>query len=176
MCFYKWWKQRLRIGNKSNLLVQNNDNSLLVGNWELQSLDDPISRNEPLDDEETFQSILSMVKSGRCLLTIKRLFPNADGEIWVIRVSTPLTGIVETRFNLGEEIDELTTYRLRATSISIKPNLNKIVVLSKLKNGHVVELSREVYPSDPNKLITTVTVKNSRAVAIYKRIMNDHEK
>ena len=173
---YKWWKQRHRTGNEGDLLDNYREKSLLEGYWELQSFDDPLDHNEPLDGEETFKSVSSMIKSGRCLLTIKRLFSDANCETWVIRVTTPMTGIVETRFNPGEEVDELTCYRGRATSVLVKPNCNKIVIFSKLKNGLSSQLAREVHPSDPNTLIGTITVKNSRSVAIFKRIMDDGDK
>ena len=185
MCFYKWWRRRNRTGNESNLSDQitdgnfltdhNTDKSLLEGNWELQSLDDPIARNEPLDYAEPFKTLGLMARSGRCVLTVKRNFSDAKDEFWIIRVTTPASGIVETRFKLGEKMDELTTYRVRATSVLCKPNYHKIVVHSKLKNGCYAQVTREVHPSNPNILISTFIIENNRAVAIYKRIMDDSD-
>ena len=172
-CLYNWWKQRHRIENERNFFDQYVGKSLLVGYWELLSLDDPIARNEPLDDEETFRTISSMARSGRVVLVIKRLAFDEDDEIWVICVSAPATEIVETKFRLGEEVDELTYFRSKATSVLTKPNFNKIVVRCKLKNGHVAEVTREVKPSDPNTLVGTIVVENNRAVATFKRVEDD---
>ena len=137
------------------------------------SLDHPTSRYEAFDDEDPFQSISSMAKSGRVVFVIKRLAFDDDDEIWVICVSAPATDFVETQYRLGEEVDELTYFRGRATSVLTKPSFSKIVVRCKLKNWHVAEVTREVKPSDPNTLVGRIKMKNKRAVATFKRMEDE---
>ena len=175
-CCYKWcWRRRNRKVRASSIPEHYYSKSLLEGSWVLHSSDNPYDRNEPLDDEETFRMLAVMAKSGRCFMTIKRFFTANGEEVWSSRVEAPATGVVETQYKQSEEVDELTCYRTRVTSFPTQPNLHKFVVRRITKDGIVTESTREVYPSDPNTLISTLTVLNTKAVGIFKRIFDDND-
>ena len=173
MCCYKWWwTRRHRKVRACSIPEHYYSKSLVEGSWLLESADNPYDRNELLDDEETFRMLAAMARSGRCVMTFKRFFTANGEEVWSARVESPATGVVETQYKPSDEVDELTSYRTRVTSVFIQPSLHKIVVRSVSKDGLTTEVTREVYPSNPNILLATVTVLNTTATASFKRILD----
>jgi hypothetical protein len=144
-----------------------NSRSLLCGRWLLVSTENREPYEEAVARTETDVQTIHLMNKGHVIVVYEQ---TDKPDEWVSQYETAQWNTVKTVFRLGEEFDEMAPSRQWTRSKYVMQDPNTMVGYRNFRHGVQVYLVRQVLPSDPDKLVISLTAGNITCVRHHRRL------
>lgn len=145
--------------------------SLLAGRWLLLSTENLEAYDQVVAVTDTDMDVNRMMRRGPNIHTFQ---PISSDEIeWSSTFESGYWDAIKVCFWLGEEFDEMTPSRQLTRSVYYMPDINTMTGIRTYRNGTQAYVERKVMPSDPDKLVVTLTSGGVTCTRIHRHISDD---